>query len=52
MKELRADEQLVKLKPDKGNGLVFLDKSNYQTKTQYILADQSKFLFLLLLVFL
>ena len=31
------------MKPDKGNGIVILDRDNYVKKTEVILEDHSKF---------
>ena len=41
---LSKDDSIVILKPDKGNGTVIMDKTEYQEKINTILGDPSKFL--------
>ena len=43
LRELRRNKSIVILKPDKGNGVVILNKSDYISKIDTILADSSKF---------
>ena len=43
MKQLGNDSSIVVLKPDKGNGVVLLDRSDYDAKMCSILSDSSKF---------
>ena len=43
LKELSKDENIVILKPDKGNGVVILNKQDYINKVKIILNDSSKF---------
>ena len=43
LKELSKDENIVILKPDKGNGIVLLNKQDYINKVNVILNDSSKF---------
>ena len=40
---LRADKSIVILKPDKGNGVVVLNKNDYTSKVLGILSDPTKF---------
>ena len=42
-KGLTNDDSIVIMKPDKGNGVVILNKDEYQKKMAEILADTSKF---------
>lgn len=44
LKKLRQNKNIVILKPDKGNGVVILDRSDYVAKISVILNDTSKFL--------
>ena len=44
LKSLSEDQNIVIIKPDKGNGVVILDKANYHSKMHSILQDSSKFL--------
>ena len=43
LKQFASDESIVVIKPDKGRGVVILDKSDYRTKVNDILSDRSKF---------
>ena len=43
LKDLRNDGSIVTMKPDKGNGVVILNKDEYHKKMDEILADTSKF---------
>ena len=43
LKNLSNKPSIVICKPDKGNGVVLLDKSTYQQKMENILKDKSKF---------
>ena len=43
LKDLRNDSKIVIMKPDKGNGVVILDKHDYNKKMDEILSDTSKF---------
>ena len=43
LKDLTNDDSIVILKPDKGNGVVILNKDEYHKKMDEILADTSKF---------
>ena len=43
LKDLSKDENIVILKPDKGNGIVLLNKQDYINKVNVILDDSSKF---------
>ena len=43
MKNLSKDKNIVILKPDKGNGVVLLNKQDYINKVNTILSDSSKF---------
>ena len=43
IKDLRNDNSIVIMKPDKGNGVVILNKDEYHKKMDEILADSSKF---------
>ena len=40
---LSKDKSIVICRPDKGNGVVLMDKSNYQSRINLILEDTSKF---------
>jgi PHD/YefM family antitoxin component YafN of YafNO toxin-antitoxin module len=40
---LRNDTNIVIVKPDKGNGVVILDKDDYNKKMEAILEDETKF---------
>ena len=43
LKSLSNDSSIVIIKPDKGNGVVILDKINYVSKMDDILQDSDKF---------
>ena len=43
LKNLRKNKDIVLLKPDKGNGVVILDHSDYDLGIQNIIQDRSKF---------
>lgn len=43
LKNLSKKENLVVCKPDKGNGVVLLNRDDYETKMNNLLADRSKF---------
>ena len=43
LKTLSEDPSIVIIKPDKGNGIVLLDKSNYHVKMYDLLNDSDKF---------
>ena len=43
LKSLSKDKSLVITRPDKGNGVVILDKNDYITKVSAVLQDTSKF---------
>ena len=43
IKSLRSNEQILITKPDKGSGVVILNKSDYIQKLGYILDDKTKF---------
>ena len=43
LKSLKENHDILILKPDKGNGVVILDKSDYITKVEQILSDTEKF---------
>ena len=43
LKDLRNDNSIVIMKPDKGNGVVIVNKDDYHKKMDEILADTSKF---------
>ena len=43
IKSLRSNESILITKPDKGSGVVILDKSDYVSKMNCILQDKSKF---------
>ena len=43
IKSLRSNEQILITKPDKGSGVVILNKSDYIQKMGYILDDKTKF---------
>ena len=44
IKSLRCNEQILITKPDKGSGVVILNKSDYIKKMGSILEDKTKFL--------
>ena len=44
LKSLSEDQNIVIIKPDKGNGVVILDKADYHSKMHSILQDSSKFM--------
>jgi hypothetical protein len=41
--DLKNDKNIVIVKPDKGNGVVILDRGNYNQKMENILCDTTKF---------
>ena len=41
--DLKDDESIIIVKPDKGNGVVILDKNDYNSKMEDILQDTTKF---------
>ena len=43
LERLSKDDTLIICKPDKGKGIVILNKSDYLTKTKEILQDETKF---------
>ena len=43
LKELKSDSTIIITRPDKGRGVVLLDKSTYISKMNTILSDTSKF---------
>ena len=43
LEDLRNDSNIVIMKPDKGNGVVTLNKDDYNQKMENILTDESKF---------
>ena len=43
LKKLANNKNLVICKPDKGKGVVLLNKSDYNNKMEYILSDTTKF---------
>ena len=43
LQNLRRDNQIIILKPDKGNGIVILNRNDYNEKMDDILKDRSKF---------
>ena len=43
IKSLRSNDKIIIIKPDKGSGVVILNKSDYITKMNLILNDASKF---------
>lgn len=43
LENLRKDKDIIVTKPDKGKGIVILNKSDYILKTKDILDDSSKF---------
>ena len=43
LQSLRDDSSIVISKPDKGNGVVIMNKSDYQAKMLHILDDKTKF---------
>ena len=43
LKNLRKNKDIVLLKPDKGNGVVILDRRDYDLGIQNIIQDRSKF---------
>ena len=44
IKNLRKDENLVFSRPDKGRGVVIMNRADYIEKINYILSDSSKFM--------
>ena len=43
LKDLAKDQDIIICKPDKGRGIVILNKNDYKEKMQAILSDSSKF---------
>ena len=43
LKRLRQNKNIVILKPDKGNGVVFFDRATYDNSILDIISDSSKF---------
>ena len=43
LKGLKDDHNIVIVKPDKGNGVLILNRDGYNKKIEDILADSSKF---------
>ena len=43
LKPLRKDKSIIVCKPDKGNGVVIIDETDYIIKKQTILGDNAKF---------
>ena len=43
LRNLAADSELVVCKPDKGNGIVLLNKSDYTNKMESLISDTNKF---------
>ena len=43
LRELKKKENWVIIRPDKGSGVVLLDRANYTSKMQDILSDSNKF---------
>ena len=43
IKKLRKNDDIIITKPDKGSGVVLLNKSDYVDKINEIIDDQSKF---------
>jgi len=43
LKDLRKNKNIVILKPDKGNGIVVLDRTTYDSGVLKIISDTSKF---------
>ena len=43
LQSLRDDSSIVISKPDKGNGVVIMNKNDYQAKMLHILDDKIKF---------
>ena len=43
LKQLSEDDSIVIIKPDKGNGIVILNKNDYLSKMETILQDSTKF---------
>ena len=43
LRNLAKKTDLIIIKPDKGNGVVILDKNDYNTKSLDILSDYTKF---------
>jgi PHD/YefM family antitoxin component YafN of YafNO toxin-antitoxin module len=41
--DLKKDKNIVIVKPDKGNGVVILDRGDYNQKMEDILRDTTKF---------
>lgn len=44
LKDLRNNADLVILQPDKGSGIVLLDRTDYVAKMEVILSDRTKFM--------
>ena len=44
LKRLRRNEDIIISKPDKGNGIVLLDKVDYVRKMEQLLSDKTRFL--------
>ena len=40
---MSEDKSIVILRPDKGNGIVMMDKVDYVSKIETLLSDDSKF---------
>ena len=43
LKNLACDDNILILRPDKGNGIVLVDRTNYCSKMDDIISDRSKF---------
>ena len=43
LKDLRKDDSIVITKPDKGNGVVIVNKQDYLTKMKQLISDETKF---------
>ena len=43
LQSLRKNKDIIITKPDKGNGVVILDRKHYDNAVQKILSDASKF---------
>ena len=43
IKSLHDDETIYLIKPDKGNGVVFINRADYKARMQDILSDNTKF---------
>ena len=43
LKNLRKDNSIIITKPDKGNGVVIVNKLDYLTKIKQLISDQTKF---------